>query len=47
MVYVYDNASPYEQTFVEVIHTDADNVTLKTAASLGSGVLRVLVTEVL
>lgn len=47
MVYVYDNASPYEQQFVEVIHTDADNVTLKTAASLGSGVLRVLVTEVL
>jgi len=47
MVYVYDNVSPYEQQFVEVIHTDADNVTLKTAASLGSGVLRVLVTEVL
>ena len=47
MVYVYDNASPYEQQFVEVIHTDADNVTLKTAATLGTGVLRVLVTEVL
>jgi len=47
MVYVYDNASPYEQQFVEVIHTDVDNVTLKTAATLGTGVLKVLVTEVL
>lgn len=47
MVYVYDNGSPYEQTFVEVIHTDADNVTIKTAATLGTDVLRVLVTEVL
>ncbi len=47
MVYVYDNASPYEQTFVEVIHTDTDNVTIKTAANLGSDVLKVLVVEVL
>ena len=47
MVYVYDNASPYEQTYVEVIHTDTDNVTIKTAADLGSDVLKVLVVEVL
>jgi len=47
MVYVYDNASPYEQTFVEVIHTDTDNITIKTAADLGSDVLKVLVVEVL
>jgi len=47
MVYVYDNASPYEQTFVEVVHTDTDNVTISTAADLGSDVLKVLVVEVL
>ena len=47
MVYVYDNASPYEQTFVEVVHTDTDNVTISTAANLGSDVLKVLVVEVL
>ena len=47
MVYVYDNASPYEQTFVEVVHTDTDNITISTAADLGSDVLKVLVVEVL
>jgi len=47
MVYVYDNASPYEQTYVEVVHTDTDNVTISTAADLGSDVLKVLVVEVL
>ena len=47
MVYVYDNASPYEQTFVEVAHTDTDNITISTAADLGSDVLKVLVVEVL
>ena len=47
MVYVYDNASPYDQKFVEVVHTDTNNITISTANALGSEVLKVLVVEVL
>ena len=47
MVYVYDNASPYDQKFVEVVHTNTDDVTISTATDLGTDVLKVLVVEVL